>query len=121
MRKMALTAGAALMAIASPALAEDWDTLLTNTTGKEIKKLEIAVAGSGTFVASQAEEGTVVKPVKNAAKTTLRYDKPDKQCRFDIKATFADDTNAVWTGFDACKNMYLTLVYRNNTPTFTAN
>ena len=32
--------------VASPALAEDWDFVLTNGTGKSIKMVEIAPTGS---------------------------------------------------------------------------
>ena len=118
MRYFALMAGVSLV-FAAPALAEDWDFMLTNESGKEIKTLEVAPAGSATWQPNKvdAEVGKVL-PVKAGDRTTVHFDKADKQCRFDIKAVFADDTNAVWSNINVCDNAYVTIRYKNGAPSF---
>lgn len=109
MRTMALMAGAALVTLASPALAEDWDFLVTNNSGKEIKTIEVSPTGANTWVANRVEEGVAVKSLKAGGRGTVHFDKAANQCRYDIKATFADDSNATWTGFNVCNNSYVIL------------
>jgi hypothetical protein len=118
MRYFALTAVMSL-ALAAPALAEEWDFMLTNESGKEIKTLEVSPAGTATWQPNKVdpEIGRVV-PVKPAGRTTVHFDKGESQCRYDIKATFADDTNAVWSNINVCDNAYVTLRYKNGAPSF---
>ena len=49
MIRMAMTI-AATLTFAAPALAEDWDFMLTNSTGKAIKSIEISAAGTDSWV-----------------------------------------------------------------------
>ena len=119
MRLLAWTAGAALLA-AMPAYADDWDFILINDSGKEIKAIEISPTGAGTWVANRVDEGVKSGPVKVGGRTTVHFDK-NEQCRYDVKATFADDTNGIWTNINVCDNAYVTVRYRNGAPTFTAN
>ena len=44
------------------------------------------------------------------------------QCKIDLKATFADDTTATWSGINVCDNSYVTIKYSAaGAPVFTAN
>lgn len=117
-----LIAAVAVLVIATPALAENWDLLVTNDTGKLIKKIEMSPTGANTWQANKVEEGIQQGgPVKAGGRTTVHFDKADKQCRYDVRATFDDDKTDVWTGINVCDNSYATLRYKAGAPVFAAN
>lgn len=120
---MKLLAGfGGLMLVASPAFAEDWDFILINTTGKPIKTIELAPAGTPDFKPQTVDPETRRETgVKVGARTTIHFDKAASQCRYDIKATFEDTTTQVWTGANVCDNSYITLKFANGRPTIAAN
>jgi hypothetical protein len=122
MRKLAVTAAAVLM-LATPAIADDWDFMLTNSSGKTIKTIELAPTGTTTWQPNKIEADFRKDPtIKSGAKTTIHFDKDGKVCKYDIKATFADDTSAVWTAVNVCDNAYVTIKYNAaGAPTFTAS
>lgn len=117
MIRMAITLAATLV-LAAPALAEDWDFILVNNTGKAIKAVEIAAAGSGTWQANKIDaelrKETGIRP---NAKTTIHFDK-GSGCKYDLKATFEDGASATWSGFNVCDNSYITISYANGAATF---
>lgn len=120
MRKMLLTL-AVLVATTTPAFADVWDFVLINSTAKEIKLVEVAPTGTQTWQKNIVEEGMKATSTKPAARMTVHFDK-GTVCKYDIKATFADDTSLVWTGVNVCDNSYVTVkVNAAGTPTFTAN
>ena len=117
-----LTGLALALFIASPALAEDWDFMLTNSTGKSIKTVELAAAGTGDWKPQTEEEGVKREPViKPGARTTIRFDRPSSQCRYDLRATFEDASTMVFTNANVCDNSYLTLKLTGGKPSITAN
>lgn len=119
MNKFALAA--ALLMVASPALAEDWDFMLINSTGKGIKAIEVSPAGAATWQANKLDPDVKREPVtKPGGKTTIHFNK-GSGCKYDVKATFADDTSATWSGINVCDNAYVTLKYSAGAPTFTAS
>lgn len=108
--------------IATPALAEDWDFILVNSTGKELKGYELSPAGAGTWAKNKVEEDIKREGnLKNGARTTIRFDKAASQCKYDLKVTFADESSAVWSSINVCDAAYVTLKYVNGTPSFTAS
>ncbi len=122
MRKTLLTTLVALV-VATPALADDWDFILINSSGKEIKLVEIAPNGSATWTKNRTDEeikkATTTKP---GGRMTVHFDKAGSQCRYDVKATFMDDSSSVWTNINVCDNAYVTVKYNAaGAPTFTAN
>jgi hypothetical protein len=105
-----IVALAALTLAAAPALAEDWDFVLINDAGKPIKTIEIAVAGSGAWKPNvKAEDIADRGAVKVKARTTVHFDKPSGQCKFDIKATFEDGTSQVWNAANVCDASFVTV------------
>jgi hypothetical protein len=120
MKTLSVIAIGALVA-ASPALAEDWDFVLVNSTGKLVDAIEIAPAASDKWAAnkvdSEAKKPTSVKP---GARTTVHFDK-GSGCKYDLRVTFDDKTSAVWSGINLCDNSYVTIKYAGGKPTFTAN
>jgi hypothetical protein len=120
MRKLLLTATAAML-VATPAFADAWDFILTNSTGKEIKLIEVAPTGTTTWQKNIVEEGMKATTTKPGARMTVHFDK-GAPCKYDIKATFADDTTMVWTGFNACDDSYVVVkVNAAGAPSFTVN
>lgn len=113
---------AAFALAATPALAEDWDFVLTNGSGKPIRTLELAPAGSSDWkpqiLDPEMKRDTTIKA---NARTTIRFDKAANQCRYDLRATFEDGTTQVWSGANICENSYVTLKLANGKPTITAN
>jgi hypothetical protein len=119
--KYAAFAAAALLA-ASPAFAEDWDFVLTNSTGKGIKTFEISPAGANKWQANKVDPEMKREPeVKNGGRTTIHFDKEGSQCKYDLKATFGDGGTAVWSGINICDAAYVTIKYANDTATFTVS
>lgn len=109
---------AATLTFAAPALAEDWDFMLTNSTGKTIKSIEISAAGAGSWAPNKFDPALRKEAsVKTGGKTTVHFDK-GSGCKYDLKATFDDDTSAVWSAIDVCANSYVTLRYDAGKPSF---
>jgi len=120
MRKTLLMVAGA-MVVATPALADAWDFVLTNSTSKEIKLVEIAPTGTQTWQKNIIDEGMKATATKPGGRMTVHFDK-GPSCKYDVKATFADDTSLVWTGVNVCDNSYVTVkINAAGTPTFTAN
>ncbi len=119
MRKLAFTAFAALIA-ASPAWADAWDFILTNSTGKEIKSLDLAPTGTQDWQPNKVD-ADMAKTFKPGARTTVHFDRGAK-CNYDIRATFADSTTIVWTNVNVCDDSYVTVkLGADGVPSFTAN
>lgn len=117
-----LTGVVLALSIASPALAEDWDFMLTNSTGKAIKSIELAPAGSSEFKPVTEDAEVKREPViKPGARTTVRFDRPSSQCRFDLRATFEDATTQVFANANVCDNSYITVKLTGGKPSITAN
>ncbi len=117
--RMAFIAIAALVA-AAPALAEDMDFVLTNQTGKAIKSLQIKATPEPDFKPDSAyAEEPGKSAMKAGGRTTIHFTK-GAGCKYDLKGTFEDDTTAVWSGFDACEDPFMTIAVTGGKPTFKA-
>jgi hypothetical protein len=95
--------GAALLALAAPAQAESWDFVLVNKTGKTVKLVEVSEAGTGNWTKEKREEDLGNGKIKPGDDHTVHFERTAKTCKFDVRMTFDDDSQAVWTGFDTCK------------------
>jgi hypothetical protein len=109
-----LLLGAALLAAAVPAHAEEWDFVLVNHTGKTIKLIEVSDSGKAAWAKEQLDEGIVNEPVRAGKSHTVRFDKT--ACAVDVRVTFSDDSQAVFTGFNACDNPIGDFSFRNGSP-----
>jgi hypothetical protein len=121
MRKTLLAIAA--LTVATPALADDWDFVLINSSGKEIKLIEISPTGASTWVKNREDEGVKkAASIKSGGRMTVHFDKAGNQCRYDVRGTFMDDTTAIWANINVCDNAYVTIKYSAaGAPTFTAN
>jgi hypothetical protein len=122
MRTTLITAVAMLM-VATPALADDWDFILINGSGKAIKAIEVAPTGTTTWQPNKVDPDMKRDAtVKSNGRMTVHFDKAGSQCRYDIKGTFEDGTSATWSNVNVCDNSYITVKYNAaGAPTFTAN
>lgn len=117
---IAIAAAFGLLA-AAPALAEDWDFILINNSGKPIKTIEVSPAGAGTWVANKVDPDVKREAeIKAGGRTTVHFDK-GSGCKYDVKAGFADGTSGVWSAIDICANSFVTIGYKGTTPVVTAN
>ena len=122
MRTKLITAVAMLM-VATPAFADEWDFILINSSGKAIKAIEVSPTGAGTWQPNKVDpdmkRDATVKP---GGRMTVHFDKAGSQCRYDIKGTFEDGTSATWSNVNVCDNSYVTVKYNAaGAPAFTAN
>jgi hypothetical protein len=106
--------GAALIAVAAPAYAEDWDFVLTNKTGKTIKTVELSDSGKAQWAQEKLDEDMVHDPIRPGTNHTVHFDK--NACSVDIRLTFADDTQAVFTNFNACDNAFADVSFKGDLP-----
>jgi hypothetical protein len=122
MLKLGLAAVAAL-AIAAPAMADDWDFVLINNSGKAIKTVEIAPTGTATWQPNKVDPDfkKADATVKAGARMTVHFDK-GAGCKYDVKLTFTDGGTGTWTNVNVCDNSFVTVKYNAAGATaFTAN
>ncbi|MES2986790.1 MAG: hypothetical protein V4808_02680 [Pseudomonadota bacterium] len=119
---MKLAVAAAALLVAAPALADDWDFILINNSGKGIKKVELAPTGTTTWQDNKLDPEMKRDPITKAGgRMTVHFDK-GATCKYDVKATFADDTAATWTSINICDNSFVTVsLNAAGTATFKAN
>jgi hypothetical protein len=106
--------GAALLSLAAPALAEDWDFVLVNKTGKTIKTIELSEAGKGEWKPESLAEDMVHDPVRPGTSHTVKFDKV--ACSVDVRLTFDDDSQTVFTKFNACDNAFGDFAFKGDLP-----
>jgi len=109
-----LMIGAVLLAAATPAVAEDWDFVLVNKTGKTVKTIELSDTGKAAWVAERLEEGRVNDPVRSGASHTVHFDKTS--CKVDVRLTFADGGQTVWSNFNVCDYPFGEFAFKGEVP-----
>jgi hypothetical protein len=92
--------GAALLSLAAPAYAEDWDFVLVNKTGKSIKLIELSESGKAAWVQEKLDEDMVNDPIRPGVNHTVHFNKTG--CSLDVRLTFNDGSQAVWSNFNPC-------------------
>ena len=108
------------LGIAAPALADPWDFILTNNTGKEIKLIEVSPAGAGQWQPNKVDEGEKPKNIKISGRATIHFDK-GAPCKWEIRATFADSSTAVFPAINICDNAMIVIRYNNGNPAISGN
>ena len=117
-----LLVAATAMVGAAPALAENWDFVLVNKTGKTIKLVEVSAGGAGDWKKDKREEDLGPGTIKPGDDYTVHFDKDPKTCKYDVRLTFdGDDTPVVWTGFDTCKFAFGDFALNGGMPTVKGN
>lgn len=101
--RIKLLAAGLLLTLAAPAFAENWDFVLVNKTGKTIKLVEVSESGQAAWKKELADEDRPATSIKPGQDHTVHFEREAKACKFDVRMTFDDDSQAVWAGFDVCK------------------
>lgn len=110
--RLGLIAGVAMLAVTTPALAEKWDFVLVNKTGRTITQVEVAPTGSGEWVQQKVEEDVAVGEVKPGKDHTVHFEKAESACRFDVRLTFSDKSTATATGLDVCDYAFAEFAFK---------
>lgn len=106
----------ALLGLAAPAYAEALDFILTNNTGKEITMIELSPLGANEWQKNKVEEGEKPKNIKIGGRATIHFDKTGAQCKWEVKATFADASSTVFPAVNVCDDSFVTLSFKGTTP-----
>lgn len=116
-----LAIAVAMLGMSSPAFADAWDFILTNSTSKVITLVELSPTGANQWQKNAVDPQEKAKNIIAGARTTIHFDRAAAQCKWDLKATFADATSAIWSNINLCDASFVTLKYANNSPTAVAN
>jgi hypothetical protein len=106
--------GAVLLTAAAPAYAEAWDFVLMNKTGKTIKTIELSDSGKAEWAQETLDADMVHDPVRPGTNHTVHFDK--KACAVDVRLTFNDDSQAVFSNFNACDNAFGDFSFKGEAP-----
>jgi hypothetical protein len=106
----------ALLGLAAPAYAEALDFILTNNTGKEITTIELSPLGANQWQKNKIEEDEKPKNIKIGGRATIHFDKTGTQCKWELKATFVDNSSTVFPAVNVCDDSFVTLSFRGTTP-----
>jgi hypothetical protein len=111
----------AMLGLAAPAYADAWDFILINNSGKEITLIELSPAGANQWQKNKVDEGEKPKNFKAGGRNTVHFDKAASQCKWEIKATFADTSSAVFPAVNLCDASFVTIRFNGTTPASSAN
>ncbi len=114
-------AAVAMLGLASPAFADAWDFIITNNTGKEITLIEVSADNGTTWQKNKVDEGDKPKNLKVAGRGTIHFDKTAAQCRFQIRATYTDNSTAVFPAVNVCDNSAVVIRYNGANPVAVAS
>lgn len=118
MRKMLFTvAAAAACALAAPAFAGEQDFVLINGTGYTIQEVYV----SPTKTQSWEEDVLGRDVLGDGARTTIRFDRAEDTCLWDLKAVYEDGETAEWQAFDLCEVSVVAISYDEDTGRTTAH
>ena len=95
------------LAGASAAMAEDLDFSMVNKTGYAINEVYVSSAKSNDW-----EEDVMGRDqLANGERVDIHFDRGAKGCSWDLKVTYDDGDEAIWSGLDLCSISKLTLHY----------
>ncbi len=112
---------AALLGLAAPAYADAWDFILINSTGKEITMIELSPAGANQWQKNKLDEDEKPKNIKIGGRNTIHFDRPDAQCKWEIKATFVDNSSTVFPALNLCDDSFVTIRFAGTNPVATGS
>ena len=109
-----LMIGAVLLAAATPAVAEDWDFVLVNKTGKTIKTVEVTDSGQAQWAKEKLEDDMANGPIRPGDNHTVHFSK--NACKVDVRLTFGDDSQTVFSNFNVCDNAFGDFAFKGELP-----
>ena len=106
-------AAAALLAClaAAPAMAGQQDFVLVNQTGYTIQQVYVSPSDTRSW-----EEDVLGDDVlMDGDRGTIRFDRAEDTCIWDLKAVYEDGETAEWQGFDLCEVSVVAISYDEDT------
>ena len=111
-----LIALAAVITLATPAMAGKQDFSIVNRTGYQIDKIFVAPSKSDDW-----EEDVMGDDViEDGATQPITFDGSTSTCKYDLKAVYHDGDTAEWGGLNLCEVSKVTLHYNAKTNTTSA-
>jgi hypothetical protein len=110
MKTFLFAAFAAVLAIASPASAQDakQDFKLINKTGYELKALYVAPSKSDEW----GDDILGQDVLSDGQAVNVHFSPRVRTCKWDLRVTYTDDSsNAVWSDIDLCTVEKITIHY----------
>ena len=110
MKIFAFAAAAAILGLATPAMAQDakQDFQLVNATGYELKALYVAPSTSDDWEEDVLGQDTL----GDGQAVNIHFSPKVKTCQWDLKVTYSDDdSSAVWQKIDLCTVEKITIKY----------
>jgi len=110
------------LTLATPALADPWDFVLTNQTGKTIKLVEVSPTGQGAWTPEVVDKDiTPDTSIRNGSNQPVHFDKAGDACVFDVRLTLDDGSSMVWNKLNVCDDAFAIVGIANGAPTLKAN
>lgn len=112
MYKLTMTAAAlALAGFASPALAGEQDFVLVNNTGYNVDQVYV----SPTRVDVWQEDVLGDYMLMNGERATIRFNRAEDACLWDVKLIYEDGETVVWPSFNLCEISVISINYNDTT------
>ncbi|MBX3689979.1 hypothetical protein [Dokdonella sp.] len=103
----ALILGGICFAGAGTVMAEDLDFSMVNKTGYAINEVYVSSAKTDDW-----EEDVLGRDqLANGERVDIHFERGAKGCSWDLKVTYDDGDEAIWSGLDLCSISKLTLHY----------
>jgi hypothetical protein len=110
-RWAAALAVAAAFALPSVSQAGAQDFVLVNGTGYTIAEVYVSTTRTNDW-----EEDVLGQSVLgDGGRATIRFDRSEDSCLWDMKVVFADGDSAEWTGFNLCELSVMAISYDDDT------
>lgn len=113
MKHISLSVAAAAMVLSTPAWAGVQDFVLVNRTGYEIREVYV----SPTTEDSWEEDVMGRDTLPDGDRVTIRFDRDEDRCRYDIKLVDIDGDETEWENINLCSVSVVSVRYdRLGTP-----
>ena len=117
MFKYAIGAAAFVMVGASPALAGEQDFVLVNDTGYAMNEVYV----SPTRVEAWQEDVLGEYQLANGDRRTIRFNRAEEDCLWDMKVVYDDGETVVWPAFNLCEISVISITYNEDSGETVAN
>lgn len=113
MRSMFVAAGALVVCVAAPAMAEEakQDFALINKTGYELKEIYVSPSKANDW----QEDVLGKQTLGDGEKLNVHFSPKVRTCKWDLKVVYSeDDTSAVWSDINLCEVEKVTIRWDKN-------
>lgn len=117
MIQMRIAAAALIGAFfAQPAAAGQQDFILVNDTGYTIEQVYVSPSRASSWQEDVLGDNVLAE----GGRVTIRFDREEDTCLWDLKAVYADGDTAEWQAFNLCEVSVVAIRYDEDTGRTTA-